>query len=122
MPHSCLILDDSRLVRAIARAMLESLGMTVLEAADARDALVQCAVTPPDMVLVDWNMPDMNGLEFISALRNSASHPQPHILLCSTEKRLGAVRGALRLGADSYILKPFDKQRLAHRLRRFGFV
>jgi two-component system, chemotaxis family, chemotaxis protein CheY len=121
MPPSCLILDDSRLVRAVARALFESLGFDVCEAEDVRDGLMQCAANAPDLVLVDWNMPDADGISFIRAVRADPALRQPKLLLCSTETRLSAIRSALRAGADSYLLKPFNRDRLEHRLHRFGF-
>ncbi len=122
MQPSCLIIDDSRLVRGIARSLFETLGFAVLEAEDVKDGLLQCGRSSPDLVLVDWNMPDADGISFIRALRADMSVQQPKILLFSTETRLSQVRGALRAGADSYMLKPFDRAKLFHRLRRFGFL
>lgn len=125
MPHEspeCLVIDDSRLVRAIVRSILERLGIRVTEAADGEEALRLFRKSSPAMVLVDWNMDGMSGPEVISALRSDPNILQPRILLCSTESRLGMIREALRGGADSYLQKPFDSDRLAHRVRRFGLI
>jgi two-component system, chemotaxis family, chemotaxis protein CheY len=122
MPPSCLILDDSRMIRAIARRMFEGLGFVVTEAEDGRDALVQCAQHAPDLVLVDWNMPHMDGIAFITAIRADPTMAQPKLLLCSTETRLSMIRMALRVGASSYLMKPFNAARVTHRLRRFGLL
>ncbi len=110
------------MIRSIARAVLEQLGFAVTEAEDARDALIQCATQTPAMVLVDWNMPGTDGIAFIRAVRADPALAQPRLLLCSTETRLSEIRRALRAGADSYLMKPFDRGQLAHRLRRFGLI
>lgn len=122
MPRSALIVDDSRLIRAIVRTMLEPLGFDVSDAASGREALLQCAAKSPALIVLDWWMDDMNGPEVAAAIRARQTGPQPCILLCSTETRVGEIRRAMRAGADSYLLKPFDKEKLAHRLRRFGFL
>jgi two-component system, chemotaxis family, chemotaxis protein CheY len=122
MQPSCLILDDSRMIRAVARNLFEGLGFDVLEAEDVRDGLVQCAQSLPDIVLVDWNMPDADGISFIRAVRASNFAKQPKLLLCSTETKLSEIRAAFRAGADSYLMKPFDRAKLFHRLSRFGLV
>jgi two-component system, chemotaxis family, chemotaxis protein CheY len=122
MSPECLILDDSRLVRAVARSHMEALGFAVSEANGGHEALIQCNHSAPDVVLVDWNMPEMDGIEFIRAVRADPSLRQPKLLLCSTEKRLHMIRNALRAGADSYLMKPFDRAMLAHRLLRFGLI
>ena len=121
MQPECLILDDSRMVRAIARNLLESFGFLVSEADSGREALLQCQNKMPDMMLVDWNMPDMSGIEFIETIKASNDKPIPKLLLCSTETRLKVIREAMKKGADSYLMKPFDRVALGHRLRRFGF-
>ncbi len=121
MQLECLILDDSRMVRAIARNLLEGFGFLVSEAASGREALLQCQNKMPDMMLVDWNMPEMSGIEFIKIIKAFDCKPIPKLLLCSTETRLNMIRDAMKNGADSYLMKPFDRVTLAHRLRRFGF-
>lgn len=122
MPRSALIVDDSRLIRAIVRNMLEPLGFDVSEAASGREALLQCDAKSPALIILDWWMEDMNGPEVATAIRARKGAPQPRILLCSTETRLREIRRAIRVGADSYLLKPFDKDKMAHRLQRFGFL
>ena len=122
MPRSALIVDDSRLIRAIVRNMLEPLGFTVSEAASGREALLQCDAKAPALIILDWWMDDMNGPEVAAAIRARKDVPQPRILLCSTETRGSEIRRAMRAGADSYLPKPFDKDKIAHRLQRFGFL
>lgn len=122
MPRSALIVDDSRLVRAIVRNMLEPLGFDISDAASGREALLQCEVKSPALIVLDWWMDDMNGPEVAAAIRAREGGDRPRILLCSTETRVGEIRKAMRAGVDSYLLKPFDKGKLAHRLQRFGFL
>ncbi len=118
----CLVVDDSRLVRKIARAMLESLGMRVREADGGLSALAAMRVAQPDMLLLDWNMDDLSGPDVIALVRADTALAGAKVLLCSTEDRLPRIRKAMRGGADSYLQKPFDKARLAHRIRRFGLL
>lgn len=121
MPRSALIVDDSRLVRAIVRNMLEPMGFDISEAECGREALLRCEAKMPALIVLDWWMEDMNGPEVARAIRARVGSVQPKILLCSTETRVGEIRAAMRSGVDSYLLKPFDKAKLAHRLHRFGF-
>ena len=122
MPRSALIVDDSRLIRAIVRNMLEPLGFEVSDAACGREALLQCEAKFPALIVLDWWMDDMTGPEVAAAIRARTGAPQPRILLCSTETRVGEIRKAMRAGVNSYLLKPFDRDKLAHRLQRFGFL
>ncbi len=122
MPRSALIVDDSRLIRAIVRNMLEPMGFEVSDAASGREALLQCAAKSPALIVLDWWMEDMNGPEVATAIRAQTDWPQPRILLCSTETRVAEIRKAMRAGVNSYLLKPFDKEKLTHRLQRFGIL
>ncbi|MFM5914257.1 MAG: response regulator [Chakrabartia godavariana] len=122
MPRSALIVDDSRLIRAIVRNMLEPMGFDVSDAASGQEALLQCAAKSPALIVLDWWMDDMSGPEVAAAIRARQDAPQPYILLCSTETRVAEIRKAMRAGVNSYLLKPFDRDRLARRLQRFGFL
>lgn len=122
MPRSALIVDDSRLIRAIVRNMLEPLGFEVSDAACGREALLQCDAKAPALIVLDWWMDDMTGPDVAAAIRARKDAPQPRILLCSTETRVAEIRKAMRAGVNSYLQKPFDKAKLAHRLQRFGFL
>ena len=122
MPRSALIVDDSRLIRAIVRNMLEPMGFDVSDAASGQEALLQCAAKSPALIVLDWWMDDMSGPEVAAAIRARQDAPQPYILLCSTETRVAEIHRAMRAGVNSYLLKPFDRDRLARRLQRFGFL
>jgi two-component system, chemotaxis family, chemotaxis protein CheY len=121
MPPEAHILDDSRVVRAVARAALESLGLAVTESGDAEAALVHCRLTPPHFILADWHLPGMNGLDFIRALRSGGNHAT-RIVLCSTEKSESMIRIAFAAGADRYLAKPFGRDDLADHLQQLGIL
>lgn len=105
---TCLVVDDSRVIRKVARRILETLGFEVAEAADGADALSFCRATMPDAILLDWHMPVMNGLEFLRRLRLEPGGGDPRVIFCSAETRLQRIREALEQGADEFIMKPFD--------------
>ncbi len=119
---TCLVVDDSGVTRKLARKMLVSIGLEVSEAENGAVALEQCAKAMPDMILLDWNMPVMDGMEFLRALRGSALKPQPKILFCTTESEFSKIAQALAEGADEYIMKPFDEEILSSKLRLVGVV
>ena len=106
--RSCLIVDDSPVVRRAARRIVEGLGFTVREAKDGAEALVSCRTDMPEAVLLDWNMPVMNGLEFLKNVRAEHGPSQPVIVLCTTEASIDRIVEALAAGAQEYIMKPFD--------------
>jgi two-component system chemotaxis response regulator CheY len=113
---TCLIVDDSRVIRVVARRILENLGCSASEACDGAEALEQCREAMPDAVLLDWNMPVMNGFEFLDRLRCEPGGDRPRVILCSVENDLEFIRTALDRGADEYVMKPFDADILASKL------
>lgn len=122
MPRSALIVDDSRLVRAIVRNMLEPLGFDVSEAESGREALLQCEVKSPALIMLDWWMEDMVGPDVATAIRSRKEGAQPRIFLCSTETQESEIQKAMATGIDCYLSKPFDKARLSRELQKFGFL
>ena len=120
MQKKCLIVDDSKVIRKVARHILETLDFRVDEAVDGRDALAQCFVASPDVILLDWNMPVMSGMEFLRALRESDLPSQPKVVFCTTENGLGHIRAAIEAGADEYVMKPFDRETLESKLQIVG--
>ncbi|AIQ92396.1 response regulator [Methylobacterium radiotolerans] len=123
-PHetTCLVVDDSAVIRKVARRIIEDLGMNVSEAEDGSAALEACAASMPDAILLDWNMPNMDGYAFLQALRQSEGGGVPKVLFCTTENDVGAIARALRAGADEYIMKPFDRDILTAKLEQVGLV
>lgn len=120
MSRTCLVVDDSKVIRKVARHILETLDFIVDEAEDGREALDRCAAAVPDVVLLDWNMPIMSGIEFLRALRSSDISPRPKVAFCTTENGTAHIRAALDAGADEYVMKPFDRDTLASKLQFTG--
>jgi two-component system chemotaxis response regulator CheY len=112
-----LVIDDSRAVRMIIGSILRELHMEVSEAANGREALDQLQRTPDiELVLVDWNMPEMNGLDFIRAVRARPDCAGLRILMVTTEAEGAQVTRALNAGASEYLMKPFTKDVLVAKL------
>jgi two-component system chemotaxis response regulator CheY len=122
MPGNCLIVDDSRVVRRLARRMLEAGGFTVREAGDGAAALGACRAALPDGILLDWNMPVMNGIEFLHALRGEFGPDRPVVVFCTTEAEFGCIEQALAGGAQEYIMKTFDAAILLGKLAQVGLA
>ncbi|MXP13275.1 response regulator [Altererythrobacter confluentis] len=119
---SCLIVDDSRVIRKVSRHILESLGFSVEEAENGRDGLECCTVAMPDVVLLDWNMPVMTGIEFITQLRQRDDGDKPKVVFCTTENDISHIREAISAGADEYVMKPFDHETLQIKLQLVGMA
>jgi two-component system, chemotaxis family, chemotaxis protein CheY len=122
MTRTCLVVDDSRVVRKVARRILESKGFAVTEAADGQIALTECRAHLPDCVLLDWNMPVMDGLQFLQALRKEFGPDDPPVVFCTTENDLGHIEMAISHGAQEYIMKPFDEEILTGKLVQVGLL
>jgi two-component system chemotaxis response regulator CheY len=117
---TCLIVDDSKVIRKVARHILETLQFTVDEAEDGQAALARCDESMPDVVLLDWNMPVMSGMEFLRTLRRRDYPRQPKVVFCTTENDLAHIRAAIDAGADEYVMKPFDRDTLESKLQIVG--
>jgi two-component system chemotaxis response regulator CheY len=121
MKH-CLIIDDSRVIRKVSRHILESLGLAVDEAENGRDGLDKCEASMPDVILLDWNMPVMSGIEFIVQLRARPGGDRPKVVFCTTENDVAHIRQAISAGADEYVMKPFDHETLQIKLQLVGMA
>ncbi len=118
---TCLVVDDSKVIRKVARHILETLDFTVEEAEDGRAALDHCTGSGmPDVVLLDWNMPVMSGMEFLRALRRVEGGDAPKVVFCTTENDIAHIRAAIEAGADEYVMKPFDRETLHSKLQIVG--
>ena len=106
---SCLIVDDSSVVRKVARRILEDMDYVVDEAEDGQEAYDKCCKQMPDAILLDWNMPIKSGLEFLKELRSFEGGSSPKVVFCTTENDIGHIAMALKAGANEYIMKPFDR-------------
>jgi two-component system chemotaxis response regulator CheY len=122
MGRSCLVVDDSRVVRKVARRILEANGYTVAEAGDGQQALDACRAVLPDIVLLDWNMPVMDGITFLRTLRGEFGPDNPTVIFCTTENDMAHIEMAISSGAQEYIMKPFDEDILVGKLDQVGLL
>jgi len=118
----CLVVDDSRVVRKVARRILEGHGYTVVEAENGVKALNACRDVLPRCVLLDWNMPVMNGLAFLKALRAEFGPDDPPVIFCTTENEVAQISQAIAQGAQEYIMKPFDEEILIGKFAQMGLL
>jgi two-component system chemotaxis response regulator CheY len=117
---TCLVVDDSKVIRKVARHILEALDFSVNEAADGREALDRVAADAPDVILLDWNMPVMSGIEFLRAMGETEMPRRPKVVFCTTENGTAHIRAAIEAGADEYVMKPFDRDTLESKLQIVG--
>ncbi len=120
--RTCLVVDDSSVVRKIARQILEGLDFQIIEAEDGEKALEACKRSLPDAILLDWNMPVMDGFEFLSHLRHMPGGDAPKVVFCTTENDIDHISRALQGGANEYIMKPFDKEIVAAKFQEVGLI
>ena len=119
---TCLIIDDSRVIRKVSRHILESLEFAVDEAENGKEGLDKCEAGMPDVILLDWNMPVMTGIEFITQLRKRDGGDKPKVVFCTTENDVAHIREAISAGADEYVMKPFDHETLQIKLQLVGMA
>jgi two-component system chemotaxis response regulator CheY len=117
---TCLVVDDSKVIRKVARHILETLDFDVSEAEDGQIALDHCRQGVPDVVLLDWNMPVMSGIEFLRALGQEGLVRRPKVIFCTTENGIAHIRAAIDAGADEYVMKPFDRETLESKFQLVG--
>ena len=119
MKH-CLVVDDSRVIRTVARRIMEDLRYSVAEAEDGFAALRACHESMPDLIFLDWNLPSMKGLDFIKSVRGQQNGARPVILFCTTESDPGEIASAMAAGANEYVMKPFDGGQVRAKLADIG--
>lgn len=118
-----LIVDDSRAMRSILGRIVTQLGFEVSQAGDGKQALTALTTaTPPDLVLVDWNMPEMNGLELVRAVRADAALAKVVLIMVTTQSEGSNLQDAIDAGANEYVMKPFTPEILTDKLRLVGLV
>ena len=122
MGRSCLVVDDSRVVRLVARRILEANDFSVRESENGADALAACRAAMPDAVLLDWNMPVMDGITFLRRLRAEFGPDNPVVVFCTTESEMQFVEQAIEAGAQEYIMKPFDEEIVMGKLAQAGLA
>ncbi|MGO4526260.1 PleD family two-component system response regulator [Microvirga sp. 2MCAF35] len=118
----CLIIDDSRVIRKVSRDIVESLDFRVSEAENGEAGLAACRAEMPDVILLDWNMPVMDGYSFLKVLRATPEGRAPKVVFCTTENGLDHITRALEAGADEYVMKPFDRDILAAKFQELGVL
>ena len=118
----CLVVDDSDIIRKIARRILETSNVEVSEADSGQAGIELCQTKLPDAILLDWLMPDMTGIEFLGALRGAAHDSRPYILYCTTENDPEDIARALSAGAHDVLLKPFSSEELTAKMTQAGLA
>lgn len=119
---SCLVVDDSSVVRKVARRILEDMDYVIDEAEDGQEAFEKCRAEMPDAILLDWNMPVMDGLEFLTSLRGEEGGEKPIVVFCTTENDVAHIARAIRAGANEYIMKPFDREIVEAKFQEVGLI
>ncbi len=119
---SCLIVDDSKVIRMVARKILQELDFETQEAADGQQAYDLCKQSMPDAILLDWNMPVMDGIEFTRELRKLPGGDSPIIVFCTTKNDIAHIQIAIEAGANEYIMKPFDSEIVQAKFTQVGLL
>jgi two-component system, chemotaxis family, chemotaxis protein CheY len=116
-----LIVDDSAVIRKVAKRIFEGMGFQTSEAENGRQAIAACSFLMPDAILLDWNMPVMDGFQFLRELRKMPGGVRPKVVFCSTENDVAHMARARHAGADEHVMKPFDRQILQTKFEEIGF-
>ncbi len=119
---TCLIVDDSRVVRKVAARIVQDLGFSYREAEDGQKAYEACLESMPDGIILDWNMPVMSGIEFLEKLRQMEGGDKPKVVFCTTENDMSRIQRAIRTGANEYIMKPFDSEIIQSKFIQVGLL
>lgn len=117
---TCLVVDDSRVIRKVACRVLQDLDFETLEAENGAAALMICRQKMPDVVLLDWSGPPITGIDFLKALRSQTRGNHPVVVLCTTENDAARISEALNAGADEFVMKPYDREMLEATLTQLG--
>jgi two-component system, chemotaxis family, chemotaxis protein CheY len=117
---TCLVVDDSSVIRKVARRILEGLDFEISEAENGQEAIVACREQIPDAILLDWNMPKMDGYEFLRALRRLPGGDKPKVVFCTSEHDVAQIARAMHAGADDFLMKPFDRDHVKAKFESIG--
>jgi len=118
-----LIVDDSRATRTIIKRMLTEVGFEVVEATDGVDALRRLKeIGQADVLLVDWNMPEMNGYDLVCAIRGDHQYDKVPLMMVTSETEMGQMAKALEAGANEYVMKPCTKEVITEKLALLGVL
>jgi len=119
---TCLVVDDSRVVRKVASGIMTKLGFSVAEAEDGEKAYEYCQKTLPDIILLDWYMPVLDGIGFMGKLRAMSEGGKPTVIFCTTENNMEHIQKAIMSGANEYVMKPFDEEIIKTKLTQLGLM
>ena len=119
---TCLVVDDSRMIRRVAGRILKDLNFKTTEAENGQEALDLCRANMPDAILLDWNMPVMDGLTFLKTLRTEPEGSEPVVVFCTAERDVSRITEALDAGADEYVMKPFDSDIITSKFFQAGLI
>lgn len=118
-----IVIDDSRAIRSILGGMLREMGFEVGEAVNGRDAMMHLkASDPPDLAMLDWNMPEMNGFELLVRVRAIPAFDSMRIVMVTTETETSQMIKALEAGANEYVMKPFTREVIREKLQLLGII
>jgi two-component system chemotaxis response regulator CheY len=116
-----LVVDDSPVIRKIARRILEGMRFETSEASDGKQALAACSFEMPDAIMVDWSMPVLDGYDFLRELRRMPGGDRPKVVFCASEYDVASIARALHAGADEFMMKPFDRDIVQAKFEEIGF-
>nr|WP_305958977.1 response regulator [Aurantiacibacter sp. 219JJ12-13]MDP5262243.1 response regulator [Aurantiacibacter sp. 219JJ12-13] len=117
---TCLIVDDSRVIRKLASKIVSELGYQPVEAENGEEALARCNKRMPALVITDWNMPVMSGIDFVMTLRSMPADIAPIVVFCTSKSDAQDIHAGISAGADDYIVKPFTEKTLTAKLEKLG--
>ncbi|MEO0369614.1 MAG: response regulator [Pseudomonadota bacterium] len=117
-----MIVDDSPVIRSVGGRIIGDLGFSVVEAADGFEALEKCRREMPDVILVDWDLTSMSGLELIEELNKNLASQHTKILYCTTEIMIPEMTKAKRAGVNGFLMKPFNREIVIHKLVEAGII
>ena len=118
----CLIADDSRIIRMVLAKIFSNLGFEVEEAEDGDEVIEKCLAQEPDLVIMDWWLPVIDGIDVLYKIRDAKHIRQPRIIFCSANTDPEKISEALDGGADDYLMKPFDEEIIKSKLVILGLV
>ena len=118
----CLSADDSKIMLMLLRKIIENFGFEVSEAEDGEDVLEQCVSFNPDLIISDWNLPLIDGIDVLYKIRTDRKIKQPKFMFCSYVSETAIMRQAIDAGADDFILRPFDEDIIAGKLAILGML
>ena len=113
----CIIADDSKIMRMLLSKIMENFGYNVLEAEDGENLVALCAKNAPDLIICDWQLPLIDGIDVLLKIRSDKKIKQPVFIFCSYIKDVDIISQALKAGADDFIMRPFDEDIIASKLR-----